>query len=189
MAPRIVLTRGTEEIPHVLADDPGEDADELDFSSPDGDAANALSHDQVPVRSMTDSDLPKIIAIDAAGAGAERAEYFARKQDENLNQSGVRVSLVAEQDGFVVGFIMARVDFGEFGRASTQAVIDAIGVDPGYRGTGIGGYLMARLLNNLKALGVETVRTEVDWNDTALTGFFAASGFVPAQRIVLAKAL
>lgn len=189
MAPRMVLVRGTGEVPHALADDPGEDAEELDFSSPDGDAANALSRDRVPVRSMKDTDLPKIIAIDAAGAGSERAAYFARKQDENLNQSGIRVSLVAEQEGFAAGFIMARVDYGEFGRASAQAVIDAIGVDPGFRGAGIGGYLMARLLSNLKALQVETVRTEIDWNDTALIGFFAASGFDPAQRISLAKPL
>ena len=189
MAPNMVLTRPTRVMPHELDDDPAEDNPEVDYSSPNGDAGNALSHDRIPVRSMTEKDLRKIIAIDAANSGADRTEYFKRMQDENLNQSGVRVSLVAEQDGFPVGFIMARVDFGEFGRASSEAVMDAIGVDVGFRKQGIGNTLMAKLMVNLKFLQAETVRTEVDWNDTALIDYFDAVGFGPAQRISLAKAL
>ncbi|WP_169795986.1 GNAT family N-acetyltransferase [Ruegeria marisrubri] len=189
MAPRMVLTRTTREMPHELRDDPAANALELDYSSPDGDAGNALSHDFVPVRSMRESDLAKIISIDAESSGSERTDYFSRKQDEALNQSGVRVSLVAEQDGFPAGFIMARVDYGEFGRTSTEAVMDSIGVDTGFRGQGIGRFLMAKLMANLKALQVETVRTEVDWNDIPLIGYFSSVGFRPAQRISLSKPL
>jgi ribosomal protein S18 acetylase RimI-like enzyme len=189
LSPRLVLTRASDELPHELADDPADDMAEIDFSSPDGDAANALSRDRFPVRSMSASDLPKIVAIDAASTGTDRRDYFARRQDEALNQSGIRVSLVAEQDGFVAGFIMARVDYGEFGRAGAQAVMDAIGVDQGFRGQGIGRFLMAKLMANLKALQVESVRTEVDWDDTALIGYFSAAGFGPAQRVSLTKSL
>ena len=108
---------------------------------------------------------------------------------ENLHQSGVQASLVAEQDGYPVGFIMARVDFGEFGRTSAEAVMDALGVDPGYVGQGIGKALMAKLMANLGALEVETVRTQTDWDDTGLIGYFSTTGFSPAQRIVLGKTL
>ncbi len=189
MAPRLVLKRTTQEMPHEIMDDPAESALELDYSSPEGDAGNALSRDFVPVRTMTEADLPKIISIDAENSGTERADYFTRKQNENLHQSGVRVSLVAERDGYPVGFIMARVDYGEFGRASTEAVMDTIGVDPGFRNQGIGRFLMAKLVANLKVLQVETVRTEVDWNDTALIHYFNSVGFCPAQRIVLSRTL
>lgn len=189
MAPSLVLTRSTAVMAHELEDEPDDEFLELDYSSPDGDAGNALSHDRVPVRSMTEADLPKIISIDASSSGSRREDYFARMQEENLNQSGVRVSLVAEQDGFPVGFIMARVDFGEFGRASAEAVLDAIGVDPGFRQQGIGHALMAKLMVNLNILQAEKVRTEVQWNDTELIDYFSAVGFWPAQRIALTKAL
>ena len=174
-------------MPHVLEEI--EDDDEIDFSSPEGDAENALSLDRIPVRTMEEGDLAKVIAIDAANSGTDRTGYFTRKQEENLKQSGVRVSLVAEQDGFPVGFIMARVDYGEFGRASAEAVMDSIGVDPGFQNDGIGYVLMAKLMVNLGILHVERVRTEVDWNDTALIGYLAAMGFSPAQRVALQKNL
>jgi len=189
LAPNMVLTRSTNVIPHELEDDPAEDVREIDYSSPDGDSGNALSRDRIPIRSMKQGDLGKIISIDAASSGANRTEYFSRMQDENLNQSGVRVSLVAEQDGFPVGFIMARVDFGAFGRASSEAVLDAIGVDKGYRKQGVGYALMSKIMANLNILRAETVRTEVDWNATGLIDFFSAVGFTPAQRISLTKAL
>lgn len=189
LAPAIILTRSTRAMAQELEDDPADEALERDYSSPEGDAGNALSRDRIPVRSMTEADLARIVSIDAEGSGQERGEYFARMQNENLNQSGVRVSLVAELDGIPAGFIMARVDFGEFGRAGSEAVMDAIGVDPGFRNQGVGHALMAKLLVNLNVLQVESVRTEVGWNDTALIDYFGAVGFEPAQRLKLCKPL
>ncbi|MGZ9112242.1 MAG: GNAT family N-acetyltransferase, partial [Rhodoplanes sp.] len=58
--------------------------------------------------------------------------YYQRKVEEVLQESGVRVSLVAEIDDHPVGFIMARVDFGEFGRTEPEAVMDTVGVHPDY---------------------------------------------------------
>ena len=187
IATGIVLTRSTNAIVQELDKDPAEDADELDYSSPDGDASNALSHDRIPVRSMKADDLAKIISIDSKNSGSDRTGYFTSKQEENLNQSGVQVSLVAEQDGFPVGFIMARVDFGEFGRTNAEAVMDSLGVDPGFQGQGIGHALMAKLMVNLAILRVDTVRTEVDWQDTALISYFSSVGFEKAQCISLIK--
>jgi len=190
LAPRLVLARSTDEIPPEL--DEGRDDiwdDEPDYSSPDGDAADALSRDRIPVRSMREDDLRKIISIDKAGTGIDRTGYYQRKQHESLHQTGVRVSLVAEQDDYPVGFIMARVDFGEFGHTSPEAEMDSIGVDPGYQGQGVGQALMARLVANLAVLGVETVRTEIGWDDVDLIAYFSAAGFVPAQRVTLARRL
>jgi ribosomal protein S18 acetylase RimI-like enzyme len=190
LAPRLVLVRTTQEIPPQLNEDRGEIwDDEPDYSSPEGDDFSALSRDKIPVRSMREGDLGKIITIDKAGTGTERADYYQRKLHESLHQSGVRVSLVAEQDGFPVGFIMARVDSGEFGHTSPEAEMDTIAVDPGYRGAGVGQALMARLVANLAVLRVETLRTEIDWNDGDLIAYLDACGFVPAQRISLVRPL
>ena len=97
----------------------------------------------------------------------------------------MRVSLLAELDGTPVGFIMARVDFGEYGRTGAEAVVDAIGVDQGYRRRGVGQALMTQLIVNLSALQVDQVRTEIDWNDIGLISYLDGLGFRPAQRIAL----
>jgi len=123
LAPRMVLTRTTETIAPELAADRQDDwDDEPDYSSPEGDDFDALSRDQVPVRSLNEGDLRKIISIDKANTGEDRSDYYERKLHESLNQSGVRVSLVAELEEFPVGFIMARVDFGEFGQDRKSVV-------------------------------------------------------------------
>jgi ribosomal protein S18 acetylase RimI-like enzyme len=86
-----------------------------------------------------------------------------------------------------VGFIMARVDFGEFGQVETTAVIDTIGVDPDYRNRGVGRALVSQLLVNLGTLRVEKVRTEVGWQDRDLLGYLDHSGFRPSQRLCFDK--
>jgi hypothetical protein len=67
-------------------------------------------------------DLRKISAIDKANTGIDRSEYYTRRLHESLHESGVRVSLVAELEDYPVGFIMARVDFGEFGHTKACRV-------------------------------------------------------------------
>ncbi len=161
---------------------------ELDFSDPSGDAFDALSRDKVPVRSMTTDDLPAIVEIDKAITGEDRSAYLEHHVREALELSGIRVSLVAEQEsGEPIGFMMARVDFGEFGRTEPEAVIDTIGVDPLYAHHGVGRALMSQLLVNLNSLRVERVRTGVRWNDYALLHFLEACGFRPSQRLALRK--
>ena len=78
---------------------------------------------------------------------------------------------------------MARVDFGEFGRIDPTAVLDTIGVDPDYRGQGIGRALISQLLINLMILRVEQVRTEIDWRNRDLLEFLDHCGFRPSQRL------
>jgi len=38
-----------------------------------------------------------------------------------------KIALLAEIDGAPAGFVMARVDYGEFGRTADEAVMEAIG--------------------------------------------------------------
>ncbi len=191
LAPRIVLARDTSaiSIDEVKDYDRVDDAGDADYSSPIGDDPAALSTDRIPVRSMKKSDLEAIISIDRKTSRNNRSTYFKRKQDEVLNQSGIRVSIVAELDGFVVGFIMARVDYGEFGHTSTEAVMDTIGVNPDYQGQGIGQALMSRLVANLVILQVDPVRPEFEWNNTGLISYLNRLGFAPTQTVVLTRKL
>jgi predicted N-acetyltransferase YhbS len=144
-----------------------------------------LARDRIPVRAMKEADLRALIEIDRRIVGRDRTEYLERKLEEALYESDVRVSLVAEQDGGPVGFIMARVDFGEFGRAEPVAVLDTVGVDPDYRNLGVGRALLSQLLINLMTLRVERIRTELGWRDYDLLAFFDRCGFKPSQRLCL----
>jgi ribosomal protein S18 acetylase RimI-like enzyme len=161
------------------------EAAEVNYGQPPAPDFGPLARDRMPVRTMTEDDLRALITIDRRITGRDRTAYFERKLAEALHDSDLRVSLVAERDGGPVGFIMARVDFGEFGRFEPTAVLDTIGIDPDYRDQGIGRALLSQLLVNLMTLRVERVRTEIDWRDRDLLAFLDRCGFRPAQQLCL----
>jgi ribosomal protein S18 acetylase RimI-like enzyme len=163
------------------------EAPELNLSDPSSDDFEALSRDRVPVRSMTEADLPAIIRVDKKITGRDRTGFYKRKMSEMLKESGVRVSLVAEVGGEFAGFVMARVDFGEFGRTDAVAVIDNIGVSPAFAGRDVARALLSQLLSNLSSLQVERVTTTVEWDNFALLGFLKRCGFHPSQRLSFSR--
>ena len=165
-------------IPHRI-----DDGIEPDYSDPDGDDFEALSRDAIPIRSMTAGDLAALVRIDRRLTGRDRTPYFERRLGEALQESGICVSLVAELDGDVVGYIMARVDYGEFGHTEPEAVMDIIGVDPGYAHHHVGHALVSQLLANLGALRADRVRTVVNWDHLELLAFLDGCGFRPSQRL------
>jgi ribosomal protein S18 acetylase RimI-like enzyme len=165
------------------------EAAEINYSGQPAADYGPLARDRIPVRSMAERDLRALVAIDRRITGRDRAGYFQRKLNDALTESDVRVSLVAEFDSVPVGFIMARVDLGEFGRVETTAVIDTIGVDPDYRSRGVGRALVSQLLANLGTLRVEKVRTEVDWQDRDLLGYLDRNGFLPSQTLCFDQSL
>ncbi len=160
-------------------------SNEPDYSDPVSDDFDALSRDKVMIRSLSQEDLESVVRIDQKITGRNHRDFFQRKFQEILFESGVRISLVAEIDGMVVGFMMARVDFGEFGRTASEAVIDMLGVAKAFRSQLVGHALLSQLLANLSSLQVESVRSEVEWNNFGLLGFLESCGFKPSQRLSL----
>jgi len=144
-----------------------------------------LPTDAIAVRTLEQRDLPAIVRIDAASMGRRREEYYAAKVKATLGEGRLRTSLVAEVDGNVVGFVLAKVFYGEFGQAEPVAVVDSIGVLPSHRGQHVGAALFRQLLMNLRALDVERVQTEVDWKQFDLLRFLASHDFRPAPRLCL----
>ncbi len=161
---------------------------EVDYGAPAVSDFETLARDRADVRGLASGDLADIIAIDRSITGRSRDGYLTRLFDEALNDSAIRVSLVARQ-GMTAGFIMARTDFGDFGRTEPTAVIDTIGVHPQFAGTGIGTAMLSQLFVNLHALHVERVETVVAPENFDLLGFFYKAGFSPSQRLALVKRL
>ena len=175
-----------EELPGT-AGEPHLDAAGLDYGAQAPNDFEALARDRNDVRSLAQADLPDIERIDRRITGRDRRAYISRSVDEALRDSAVRVSLAAHAGGSVTGFVMAKVDFGDFGRTEPVAVIDTIGVDPGFAGTGIGTALLSQLFINLEALHVERVETVIAWENFALLQFFHGAGFTPSERLGFVK--
>ncbi|MCM2358571.1 MAG: GNAT family N-acetyltransferase, partial [Geobacteraceae bacterium] len=165
----------------------GNGGNHWDVHSGNGGNYEKLSRDRVMVRSLKKEDLAAIVRIDAKLTARDRSDYYQTKFREMLIESGIRISLVAEDGGIVNGFVMARVDFGEFSKVDRTAVLDTIGIHPAYKGSGVGHALLSQLLLNLSALQVETVRTQVSWKNFGLQRFLHGCGFGPSQRLVLTK--
>lgn len=149
----------------------------------------ALPTDAVVVRNLTNDDLAAIVRIDRQSVGRERTEYYRAKIRAALDGAKLQTSVVGILDDHVVGFVLATLHYGEFGRTEPVCVLDSIGVDPAYRGRHVGQALMRQLLMNLRALNVEHVETQVDWAHFDLLSFLRAQGFEPAPRLTLRLAL
>jgi len=164
-------------------------ADPNDYGTPrPGDFA-PLARDAVEIGVLSQADLEGVARIDRRHTGRDRRGYLCRTAAEALADSALRVSLAARIDGAVAGYVMARLDYGDFGRAEPVAVIDTIGVDPLRAHHGIGRALLSQLFANLAALGVERVETVVAAGDLGLMGFFCAAGFKPSERLSFLKQL
>ncbi len=136
------------------------------------------------IRTLQKDDLNAIVEIDEKVLGGNRRNYWEGKL-ERMDKQSSQVSLVAEIDGEVVGFILGVVSGWEFGVPETIGWIDTIGVDPAYQKRGLATGLTHELIKNLKDHGVKTLYTLVSWNDWDLLQFFHAMGFTRGDMINL----
>ncbi len=146
---------------------------------------HGLDANEIVVRRIGEADLDAMIALDAKITGRRREEYFGTKLRQAFDDTGVQISLAAEVDGMLAGFVLARVFYGEFGAPEPAAVIDTLGVRPDLARRGVGRALLRQLRTNLHGLGVRRIDTEVAWDQLELLAFFHESGFVPAPRLCL----
>jgi ribosomal protein S18 acetylase RimI-like enzyme len=143
------------------------------------------ARDLVMVRSLREDDLDAVVSIDAANVGRRRDRFLALKLKQAFADTGIAVSLVAELDDHVVGFVLVRLYYGEFGVVEPAAVLDVLGVHPDYRGRHVAAALVDQLRTNLLGLGIKSVQTEVQWDSPDLITFFQHEGFTIAQRVCL----
>lgn len=169
--------------PHLT----GFSANEVDYSAGAANDFDALTRDRFDMRTLKAEDFDDIVRIDQRVGGRRREAYVRELVDEAMNDSAVRVSLLARVDGIAAGFVTARTDFGDYGRAEPVAVLDTIGVDPDYARRGVGHALLSQLFVNLEALRVERVETVVARENFDLLDFFYDAGFALSQRLSFDK--
>ena len=142
------------------------------------------SLEKMKIRTLNKGDLVAIIEIDEKILRENRRTYWEKKL-ELMNNKSSNISLIAEVEEKVVGFILGEVSGWEFGVPETIGWIDTIGIDPTYQKKGLATALAHELIKNLKALGVRTIYTLVSWNDWDLLQFFHAMGFTRGDMINL----
>jgi GNAT superfamily N-acetyltransferase len=136
-----------------------------------------MSRTDVTTRPIEPTDLDAVLRIDEKLVGAQRKEYWQRRLELSLLRPPW-MSLVAETDGRVVGFLFGWVGESEFGIAAPTGWIDLIGVDPAYRGRGIGQALVDRFVASGRELrALEKVATLIDLQQADIREFFTRRGF------------
>ena len=128
------------------------------------------------IRPLDELDLSGIVRIDEKITGIYRPEVweqrvmFYTRRDPGASQ-------VAEIDGRIVGFMLGDCRAGEFGLEEPSGWIERFGIDPDFRGKDLGRRMFDPICAPFRAEGANRVRTLVDRNDAALTGFLKAIGF------------
>ena len=75
-----------------------------------------MARQKATVRVIKKDDIPAIVEIDGIAGGSPRPEYLQNKLQLALDkQHGMVISLVAEMDKKIVGFLMGEMYRGEFG--------------------------------------------------------------------------
>ncbi len=148
-----------------------------------------MSRPRIIVRPLEPSDLDAIVGIDEKLAGQSRKEYWGQRFEMSLLRPPW-MSLVAETDGRVVGFLFGWVGESEFGIAAPTAWIDLIGVDPAYRGRRVGQALVGRFVESSRDLrAIRKVATLIDLGQADVREFFLRLGFHHGSMIQMEQAV
>ena len=119
----------------------------------------------------------------------ERMEYLEEAARFNIESSDSMLSLGAELDGNIVGFIIGEIRIWEFGLGEKTGWIRILGVDPDFQRFGIGRKLGEALLEHFERRGIKRVRTMAEWYTGDLISFFKSLGFNMLNMIPLEKEL
>ncbi|MBI4247188.1 MAG: GNAT family N-acetyltransferase [Candidatus Rokubacteria bacterium] len=141
------------------------------------------------VRPAELSDLDAVVHIDEKLTGRTRKEFWQTR----LEIAALRppwMSLVAEADGRVVGFLFGWTGESEFGIADRTAWIDLIGLDPRYRGVGIARALVDRFVESGRELrAIQKVATLIDLTQEDVREFFVRLGFRHGPMVQLERSV
>ena len=142
---------------------------------------SALETGAINVRRMIPNDLDKVLVlISKMTNGESRITY----RDLIANEPGgpLDLSLVAEANGQMVGFVLARVEFVYIPLVEV-CLIYSVGVDPQYRSRHIGAALVNELVKHCHVDGIPTVRALVAEDNEPLRKFIEYLGFSPSNVV------
>lgn len=142
----------------------------------------------VSIRRLLREDFAPVVAIDERVTGRPRPDYWRDRFETAETIRPPWASLAAELDGRVVGFLFGWSSGWEFGIPGSVGWIDVVGVDPPYRGRGVGRALVEAFAASARELrNIEAIFTLVDPGDSQICEFFGRLGFVPGKLLHLER--
>jgi len=142
---------------------------------------------KVRIRPMEPEDIDAVLAIDKKISGVRRAVTYTDLITGDLG-GVLDLSFVAEVDGHIAGFILARRSYvGE--PVAEVGLVQILGVDPDYGRQGIATKLVEALLESGQSENLKAVRIMIKERDSQLQAFFAHMGFKRGQLIDYTKTL
>jgi len=142
---------------------------------------------RVRIRPMEHEDIDSVLAIDRKITGVRRAVTYTDLITGDLG-GVLALSVVAEVNGQVAGFILARRAY--VGEPVTEAgLIQILGVDPDYQRQGIATKLVNALLDTCRSKKLSAVRIIIDERDSQLQGLFEHLDFRRGELIDYTKTL
>ena len=141
------------------------------------------------VSALSSDDLESILRIDTGHVGEPRRRFFEKRLAHARRHPDEYLHVGVSRDGRLIGFVFARILRGEFGRAQSVAMLDAVGVEHESREQGVGHTLMEGLVRLMREKGVQSLQSQADWTNHGLLRFFDSSGFTLAPRLVLERSV
>jgi ribosomal protein S18 acetylase RimI-like enzyme len=138
---------------------------------------------EISIRNLEKTDLASIVDIEERLTGVARRAYWEKRIEMSEAIRPHWASIVAEADNRVVGFIFGRAGELEFGLPSSVAWIEIIGVDPAYRGHGVGRVLIDHFMNSAEDHDIKTIFTLVNSDNKDMASFFGHVGFIQGKML------
>ena len=132
---------------------------------------------KITIRALAKDDLDAVVAIDTAIEGHSRRDYIERRLAAALREPSLHAQFAAMRGEVLVGYVLARILVGEFGRPQPGLRLEIVGVHADARGLGVGAQLMQVLMAHARKRGLTEANTSAAWNDHRLLRWFDAMGF------------
>lgn len=118
------------------------------------------------VRKFKPNDLKRVYEIENMSFN----QSYGIKMFQQLYEMGVGF-LVAEEDGYVIGYVLFWIKYENYGH------IISIAVDKNYRRLKAGTQLLIRAISVLSLLNLDTIYLEVNENNTGAVEFYKTFNF------------
>ena len=118
------------------------------------------------VRKFKPNDLKRVYEIESMSFN----QSYGIKMFQQLYEMGVGF-LVAEEDGYVIGYVLFWIKYENYGH------IISIAVDKNYRRLKAGTKLLLRAISVLSLLNLDTIYLEVNENNTGAVEFYKTFNF------------
>jgi ribosomal protein S18 acetylase RimI-like enzyme len=142
---------------------------------------------KIRVRPMEPEDIESVLAIDSKITGVRRAATYTDLIIGDLGKIP-DLSFVAEVDGEVQGFLLARRAY--FGEPFNEVgLIQTLGVDPDHWRQSIATQMVNTLVETCRSKKLNVVRIMVDESDDQLQNLFQRLGFRRGKLIDYTKTL